>query len=198
MKLVVGLGNPGRKYLGTRHNVGFEVVGRLASSFGAESPRLKFDAEVAEATIGGERTLLLLPQTFMNRSGQAVQAAIAFYKLALDDLLVVCDDFNLPSGRLRLRPDGSSGGQRGLESIARLLGSDQFPRLRVGIGPVPPQWDAADFVLGKFTAEDEAIVAPMLQRACSAVECWIANGIAAAMNQYNTAPAEPPRGGKEE
>jgi PTH1 family peptidyl-tRNA hydrolase len=197
MKLVVGLGNPGRKYSGTRHNVGFEVVGRLASKFGAESPRMKFDAEMAEVTIGGERTLLMLPQTFMNRSGQAVQAALAFYKLAREDLLVVCDDFNLPCGRLRLRPDGSSGGQRGLENIAQLLGSDQFSRLRLGIGPVPPQWDAADFVLGKFTAEDEAIVAPMLQRASDAVECWIADGIAAAMNEYNTVPVEPPRGGVE-
>ena len=197
MKLVVGLGNPGRKYTGTRHNVGFEVIGRLALMFGAESPRMKFDAEVAEAQIGGERTLLMLPQTFMNRSGQAVHAALTFYKLTREDLLVICDDFNLPLGRLRLRPSGTSGGQRGLEHISQLLGSNEFSRLRLGIGPVPPQWDAADFVLGKFSVEDAADVEPMLKRSADAVECWVKQGIAAAMNQYNSAPAEPPRGGGE-
>lgn len=197
MKLVVGLGNPGRKYTSTRHNVGFEVLGRLASKFGAESPRLKFDAEVAEAAIGGERTLLMLPQTFMNRSGQAVQAALAFYKLPLEDLLVICDDFNLSLGRLRFRPGGSSGGQRGLENIGQLLGSGEFSRLRLGIGPVPPQWEAVDFVLAKFSVEDEVTSEPMLRRASDAAECWITQGIAAAMNQYNTAPAEPLNGGDE-
>lgn len=186
MKLVVGLGNPGRKYAGTRHNVGFEVLARLAARYDAETPRQKFDAELTEVQVGTERTLLMRPQTFMNRSGQAVQAAVAFYKLPLEDLLVVCDDFNLPVGRLRFRPGGSSGGQRGLENISQMLGTQEVARLRIGIGPVPPQWDAADFVLGKFTTSELAAMAPLLDRSADAVGSWIAKGISATMNQYNS------------
>ena len=186
MKLVVGLGNPGRKYVGTRHNVGFEVLTRLATRHGAAPPRLKFESDMTEAEIGGERTLLMWPQTYMNRSGQAVQAVAAFYKLSLEELLVVCDDFNLPLGRLRFRPGGSSGGQRGLENITQLLGTPEVARLRIGIGPVPPNWDAADFVLGKFTSAEQAAIAPILDRSAEAVGCWIEQGIAAAMNQYNS------------
>jgi PTH1 family peptidyl-tRNA hydrolase len=197
MKLVVGLGNPGRKYAGTRHNVGFDVVERLAQRHGAEPWRLKFDAEIAEATIGAERTLLLRPQTLMNRSGQAVQAAVAFYKLPLEDVLVVCDDFNLPQGRLRIRTNGSYGGQKGLQNIIQLLGTEEINRLRIGIGPVPPEWDASDFVLGKFTSEERAVIEPVLERGVGAVRCWTEQGVATAMNQYNALPAEPHSGDNE-
>lgn len=186
MKLVVGLGNPGRKYAGTRHNVGFEVLNRLASRNDAGSPRQKFDAELTEIQLGNERTLLMWPQTFMNRSGQAVQAAVAFYRIPLEELLVVCDDFNLPLGRLRIRPGGSSGGQRGLENISQLLGTPEVARLRIGIGPVPPHWDAVDFVLGKFTAPEQDAINPLLDRSADAIGCWVERGISATMNQYNS------------
>ena len=185
MKLVIGLGNPGRKYAFTRHNVGFEVIERLASRHGAEPWRRKFDAEIAEAPIGGERALLLRPQTLMNRSGQAVQAAVAFYKLPLEDLLVVCDDFNLPLGRLRIRTEGSSGGQKGLQNITQLLGTQEIARLRIGIGPVPPEWDAADFVLGRFTPAERAAIVPLIDRSADAVRRCVERGVAAAMNEYN-------------
>jgi peptidyl-tRNA hydrolase, PTH1 family len=197
MKLVVGLGNPGRKYAGTRHNVGFDVVEQLALRHAAEPWRLKFDAEIAEVEIVGERTLLLRPQTLMNRSGQAVQAAVAFYKFPLEELLVVCDDFNLPLGRLRIRTDGSSGGQKGLQHITQLLGTQEIDRLRIGIGPVPPEWDAADFVLGKFTSAEKSTIAPIIDRSADAVRCWIEQGVAMAMNRYNALPAEPSSGDNE-
>lgn len=197
MKLVVGLGNPGRKYAETRHNVGFDVVEQVASRHVAEPWRLKFDAEIAEVEICGERTLLLRPQTLMNRSGQAVQAAVAFYKLPPEELLVVCDDFNLPLGRLRMRTDGSSGGQKGLQHITQLLGTQEIDRLRIGIGPVPTEWDAADFVLGKFTKAEKVTIAPVIDRSADAVCCWVEQGIAAAMNRYNALPAEPSSGDNE-
>ncbi|MEX2169687.1 MAG: aminoacyl-tRNA hydrolase [Pirellulales bacterium] len=197
MKLVIGLGNPGRKYAFTRHNVGFDVIERLASRHGAEPWRRKFDAEIAEALIGGERALLMRPQTLMNRSGQAVQAAVAFYKLPLEDLLVVCDDFNLPLGRLRIRTEGSSGGQKGLQNITQLLGTQEIARLRIGIGPVPTEWDAADFVLGKLTRAEQSAIAPLIDRSADAVRCCVERGVAAAMNEYNALPAEAPSGDNE-
>jgi peptidyl-tRNA hydrolase, PTH1 family len=185
MKLIVGLGNPGKKYEGTRHNVGFAVVDRLAVRFGGSGTRSKFDGRVMEAAIGGERALLLWPDTLMNLSGQSVGPAVEFYKLKLADLLVVCDDFNLSLGKLRFRPDGSSGGQKGLADIAKCLGTEDFGRLRLGIGPVPERWDAADFVLGRFEAAERDVIDAAVIRAAEGVECWAASGIAASMNQFN-------------
>ncbi len=134
MKLVVGLGNPGRKYQVTRHNVGFEVLAAMARKYAAGPVRSKFEGEVSEVIQGDCRALLLCPLTYMNRSGLSVCAAYDFYKLELPQLLVVCDDFNLPLGKLRFRPSGSAGGQKGLADIIQRLGSDQFARLRIGIG----------------------------------------------------------------
>jgi len=185
MKLVVGLGNPGKKYEGTRHNVGFEVIRLLAQRHAAAAGRLRFDGEVAEATVGGEKVLLVLPQTFMNLSGRCVRQTVDFFKLDVADLLVVCDDFNLPLGTLRLRAAGSDGGQKGLADTTRQLGTDQFARLRLGIGPVPPQWDPADFVLGRFAAAEQQIVADQIARAGDAVQTWVTEGIAPAMNRFN-------------
>ncbi len=156
MKLIVGLGNVGRKYEHTRHNVGFNVIDLVAKRNGGSSPKEKFDGSTIEVTIGSERALLLWPHTLMNRSGQSVQAAMAFYQLPLTDLLVICDDFNLPMGKLRIRKQGSAGGQNGLGDIIKRLSSDEFSRLRVGIGPVPDAWDPADFVLGKFGPSDRS------------------------------------------
>ena len=185
MKLIVGLGNPGSRYAGTRHNVGFEVIAELARRHAAGSPREKFQAEVAEANIAGEKVLLMRPLTFMNLSGQAVQPARDFYKIENNDLLVVCDDFALPLGKLRLRASGSSGGQKGLDDILRRLGTDDVPRLRLGIGPVPEGWDAANFVLGKFTQDEAAVAAENVKRSADAVATWVRDGLAKAMNQYN-------------
>ena len=185
MKLIVGLGNPGHRYAGTRHNVGFELITELARRHTASQPRQKFQAEIAEANIAGEKTLLLSPLTFMNLSGQAVQPARDFYKVENNDLLVVCDDFALPLGKLRLRSQGSAGGQKGLDDIIRRLGTDEFPRLRIGIGPLPEGRDAANFVLGKFSKEDSPEVTESIKRSADAVATWIRDGLAKAMNQYN-------------
>jgi PTH1 family peptidyl-tRNA hydrolase len=185
MKLIVGLGNPGRRYEKTRHNVGFETLNRVAQHCADATAKDKFDGRVAEVTIAGERTLLLWPHTLMNRSGQSVLGAVDFYQLPLADLLVVCDDFNLPLGTLRFRSQGSAGGQRGLEDIIRRLGTQQFSRLRIGIGPVPNNWDAPDFVLSRFAAAERPEINEAIMRAADGVECWVAEGIAASMNKFN-------------
>jgi PTH1 family peptidyl-tRNA hydrolase len=185
MKLIVGLGNVGRKYDQTRHNVGFEVLDRLAERFGDGQGKDKFDGRLMEARIGSERVQLLWPHTFMNLSGQSVRPALDFYKLEPADLLVVCDDFNLPLGKLRFRREGSAGGQNGLADIIRRLGTEEFSRLRVGIGPVPDNWNAADFVLGKFTAAEKDTVNEVIARAADGAECWVTDGVEAGMNRFN-------------
>ena len=185
MKLIVGLGNPGKKYDQTRHNVGFEVLNRLAKRFGDGAAKDKFDGRTMEATIAGERVLLLWPHTFMNRSGESVGAAVEFYKLEPAELLVVCDDFNLPLGRLRFRRDGSAGGQNGLADVIRRLGTEEFSRLRLGIGPVPEKWDAVDFVLARFAAAELDSIDESIARAADGVECWVSEGIEAGMNRFN-------------
>ena len=185
MKLVVGLGNPGRKYEGTRHNVGFDVLAELARRHGQGSPRSAFQGEVVEANLNGERALLLCPHTYMNRSGSSVVAARDFYKLAHEDLLIVCDDFHLPLGQLRVRAQGSAGGQKGLADIIRCLGTDDVPRLRFGIGEPPPRWNAADFVLSRFTGDESTDVQLSVARAADAVQTWARDGIQACMNQVN-------------
>jgi PTH1 family peptidyl-tRNA hydrolase len=185
MKIVIGLGNPGRKYQGTRHNIGFEVIGELARRHAATSAKNSFQAEIAEAAIAGQRVLLVRPQTFMNLSGAAAVQVRDFYKIENSELLVVCDDFALPLGRLRIRAQGSGGGQKGLADIIRRLGSDSVPRLRIGVGPLPEGWDGADFVLGKFAKGEFAEMEVAVVRAADAVEQWIREGIASAMNRYN-------------
>jgi peptidyl-tRNA hydrolase, PTH1 family len=185
MKLIVGLGNVGRKYEKTRHNIGFDVLEALIARWPGGSAKEKFDGRLMDATIAGERSLLLWPYTLMNRSGQSVLAAADFYQLLPADLLVVCDDFNLPLGKLRFRSSGSAGGQKGLEDTIKRLGTDEFSRLRFGIGPVPNSWDAADFVLGKFGASERPMVDETIDRAVDAVECWVAEGIEVGMNRFN-------------
>ena len=189
MKLVVGLGNPGRKYENTRHNVGFEVMRYLASRHAAEGSKKKFEGELQECIIGGERVLLLMPHTFMNLSGRSVRQALDFYKISPDDLLVVCDDFHLPLGQLRLRALGSDGGQNGLADIIRQLGTNKFARLRFGIGPVPENWEKADFVLAKFAKDQQKLLESELIRACDAVDKWAEQGITEAMNDFNSIPS---------
>src|SRR5436190_2416686 len=160
MKLIIGLGNPGPKYAGTRHNVGFDVIDYLAAAPGTTPFREKFEAFVAEAKEGDETVLLVKPLTFMNLSGRAVRAILDFYKVPAENLLVVCDDFNLPLGKLRIRTKGSHGGQNGLRCVQEQLGTDAYTRLRIGVGA--PTFDAVDHVLTKFkpgerAAADEAV-----------------------------------------
>ena len=172
MKLVVGLGNPGRRYEGTRHNIGYAILAELAESSATACPRRGFTAQVVEADLNGQKALLLSPTTFMNLSGTSVQEAKSFYKLADEDLLVICDDLNLPVGKLRFRARGSSGGQKGLEDIIRRLGTEEFSRLRVGVGTAPEGWDWADYVLSKFTPEELPEMEHAVGVAADAVAVW--------------------------
>lgn len=185
MKLIVGLGNPGRAYEGTRHNVGFDVLEKLAARAGNPVRRARFQGEVAQASLRNTSVLLLWPMTWMNLSGSAVLAARDFYKVENPDILVVCDDFQLQRGTVRIRGKGSSGGQKGLADITRRLGSQDIPRLRVGIGPVPAGWACPDFVLGRFTRDERADIDISIERSADAAEEWAGTGIEAAMNRYN-------------
>lgn len=186
MKLIVGLGNPGAKYKDTRHNVGFETAALLARRFGTSPARAKFQGELVEATIAGQKTLILTPLTFMNLSGMSVLATRDFYKIETQDLLVVCDDFNLPLAKIRLRAKGSAGGQKGLDDTIRRLGTEEVPRLRIGIGAPPPGRDVAAYVLSKFTSEEQPEIAAAIQQAADAAASWAERGIQPAMNQYNS------------
>lgn len=185
MKLIAGLGNPGRAYEGTRHNVGFDALEILARRAGSPARRARFQGDTAQVTIRGCPVLLLWPLTWMNLSGASVLAARDFYKIDHDDILVLCDDFQLPLETIRLRASGSAGGQNGLSDILARLGTPAVPRLRIGIGPVPAGWKSADFVLGRFSADEREAVDRMLDRVANAAEDWTALGIEAAMNRYN-------------
>src|SRR4051794_18429093 len=190
MKLVVGLGNPGSKYEGTRHNIGFEVIDRLAAGGSGVKFTRKFEGLVAETEIDFRRVLLLKPQTFMNLSGRSVGQALRFYKIDLADLLVVCDDLSLPLGKLRLRGGGSDGGQKGLRDITAHLGTDAYPRLRLGIGE-RNEADAVDFVLSRFRGVERPVIDDALILASQAVAVWVAQGLDAAMNRFNGPAGRP-------
>lgn len=185
MKLIAGLGNPGRAYEGTRHNVGFDVLEILAGRCGSPVRRARFQGETAQVTIRGRPALLLWPLTWMNLSGASLLAARDFYKIDDDDILVLCDDFQLPAGTIRLRASGSAGGQNGLADVLTRLGTTGIPRLRIGIGPVATGWKTADFVLARFPKEERDTIDATLERAADAAEEWVALGIEAAMNRYN-------------
>ncbi|MDD6160594.1 MAG: aminoacyl-tRNA hydrolase [Oscillospiraceae bacterium] len=184
--LVVGLGNPGEKYEQTRHNVGFMTVDELADRGNFPVQRLKFHALTNTVVIGGQGVLIMKPNTFMNLSGEAVGEAARFYKLPAERVLVISDDVDLPVGKLRIRKSGSAGGHNGLKSIIQHLGSDRFPRLKIGVGGKPhPDYDMADWVLGKFQGEDKKAMDAAVKRAADAVECLLRHGADKAMNQFN-------------
>lgn len=184
MKIIVGLGNPGSKYVGTRHNIGYEVVDYLAAGPGVGGFRNLFQSQVAEAVEGGEKILFMKPETFMNLSGRAVRGAVDFYKLTAADVLVICDDINLPLGKLRVRASGSHGGQNGLRNIQEMLGTDQYPRLRIGVGqPGPGQ--AIDYVLGRFKPGERSPMDDAVAKAATAVMVWVRQGLPACMNLAN-------------
>ena len=184
--LLVCLGNPGDKYENTRHNVGFMVADETAERQRKPIQRLKFKALTNILTISGEKVLVMKPITYMNLSGEAVRPAADFYKLPPERVLVVSDDTALPVGRLRIRVKGSAGGHNGLKSIIQHLGTDQFPRLRVGVGEKPhPDYDMADWVLGKFVGEDKKAIDAAVKRAADAIECILAEGIDRGMGKFN-------------
>jgi PTH1 family peptidyl-tRNA hydrolase len=185
MKIVVGLGNPGSKYEGTRHNVGFDVLAELAHRWRGPKPKARFEANLTEILYGSEKLLLLAPQTFMNLSGRSVQQVVKFYQAPLSDLIVIGDDLNLKVGQIRLRASGSAGGQKGLQSILSCLSSNDICRVRIGIGRPPAEVDAADYVLGRYRKDEIDVIDAATRKAASAVEAWAADGIDAAMNRYN-------------
>jgi PTH1 family peptidyl-tRNA hydrolase len=189
MKIIVGLGNPGKEYADTRHNIGFRVIDAIASFITADVKKRKFGARFSEAEFEGNKLILLKPWTYMNRSGQAVATAVGFYKLPLQELLVVTDDMALEPGVIRMRPRGSAGGHNGLKSIIAALGSEDFCRLRCGIGPAGAD-DAYDYVLSNVPAEQRAVIDTAVERARDAAFCWVRNGIDTAMNEYNKSPSE--------
>lgn len=184
MKMVVGLGNPGKKYEGTRHNVGYAVVDALAAGPDVSAFHSRFEAQVAEWQLEGEKVLLLKPETFMNLSGRAVRQALDFYQTPPSDLLVVCDDINLPLGKLRFRARGSHGGHNGLRDIQNHLGGTEYPRLRIGVG-APPEDGAVDYVLGRFRPSERPVIEESLSRAVQGVLLWVREGIDRCMNEYN-------------
>ena len=185
-RMVVGLGNPGAEYTHTRHNAGFLVLDRLAASFGATAPRAKFHALVSECTVGEERVLLMKPQTFMNLSGEAVGEAAAFYKLSPEQIVVLCDDINFAPGILRIRRKGSAGGHNGLKSIIAHLGSDAFVRFRLGVGEKPsPEYDLANWVLGKFRDEELAALIDTADRVSEALTLWFTGKEELAMSRFS-------------
>lgn len=182
----MGLGNPGLRYRRTRHNVGFDVVDTVAQRHGLALGRRRFNSRLGEGPIGRERVVLLEPHTYMNLSGSAVGAAVHFYQVELASLLVVLDEFQLELGRTRLRREGSAGGHKGLASVIRALGTEEFPRLRLGTGPTPEGQDPMRFVLTRFRRDEQGTAREMIERAATAVETWVYLGIEEAMNRFNS------------
>lgn len=185
MKLIVGLGNPGSKYVGTRHNIGYEVLAEVAKRHGDGRTKTKFQGEFMEGKIGNERVVFISPVTYMNLSGQCVRPFVDFYKVEISNVLIICDDVNLPVGKLRIRTQGSAGGQKGLADCIRALATDQVTRLRIGVGDKPASWDLADYVLSKFDKKDRELIDVAVQTAADAVELWVKEGVDRAMTKYN-------------
>ena len=184
--LVVGLGNPGTKFEGTRHNAGFRALDAYTAKTGQRIDKMRFKALVGEGQFGGKRVLFVKPQTFMNLSGESVRDAAAFYKIPPERIVVIFDDISLDAGRLRIRPKGSAGGQNGVKSIIYQLGSDQFPRVKIGIGGKPhPDYDLADWVLSKFQGEEETKIQEAAARAMEAAEEIVRSGVSAAAQKFN-------------
>lgn len=183
--LIAGLGNPGKTYRGNRHNVGFMALDRLAQKLDVNFSRLESKALVAKANFLNQRLVLAKPQTYMNLSGQSIAALVRFYRIPLSQMMVIYDDVDLPLGVLRLRPAGGSSGQKGMVSIIERLGSQDFPRLRIGIGRPPGRMEAADYVLQDFSKSDLEFLDPTLDRAVSALLEWFSKDLDSAMNKYN-------------
>lgn len=186
MFAIVGLGNPGDQYAHTRHNAGFDTMDFISAKLSLPVKKLKCRAMVGEGTYNGQRVVLIKPQTFMNESGLSVADALSWYKLKPEETLLIVDDIDLPFGQVRLRPHGGPGTHNGLRSVVQCTGTGDFPRVRVGMGTPPENWDLADYVLGRFnTPEDRKTAFDAYQTAADAAVCWLENGIDTAMNRYN-------------
>lgn len=197
MNIIVGIGNPGRKYADTRHNVGFMAVEELAHRHRFGRWRRRFHSLAVEGSICGAKVLLMKPETYVNESGRAVGDAMRWCGVPLHDIMVVCDDFNLPLGRLRVRRTGSSGGHNGLKSIFDHLNSDEVPRLRIGTGVDGGVHDR-DFVLSGFSSEERAVAETVVERAVGALEVWLESGVEQCMNEFNADPNRTPQDNEEE
>lgn len=185
MYLIVGLGNPGREYRDTKHNIGFMAVDAIASSSHCKMTKVQSKAITGLTQLDGKKVLLAKPQTYMNLSGQAVSGLVHFYKIPTGNLMVINDDLDLPLGTLRIRPGGGSAGQKGLGSIIEKLGTQEFPRMRIGIGRPPGQMESADYVLEPFSQPDQEVLAAVLSRAVEAVRVFVNDGLESAMNKFN-------------
>ena len=186
MYLIVGLGNPGNRYNMTRHNIGFHTIDYIADKYGVRLTKLKFKAVYGEGNIAGEKVYLVKPQTYMNLSGESVAEMARFYKIPPERIIVINDDISLETGRIRVRAKGSAGGHNGLKSIIYLLESDEFPRVKMGVGaPKRENGDLADYVLGRFSKDEIPVMEDAIIRACGAVEEIIRNGAESAMNKFN-------------
>jgi len=186
MYIIAGLGNPEAKYDHTRHNIGFHAIDVLSKKYNINLNKLKFKALFGDGIIGGEKVILVKPQTYMNLSGEAIREIASFYKVDVSDIIVIFDDISLETGRIRIREKGSAGGHNGIKSIIYQLNSDQFPRIKLGIGAPPhADFELVDYVLGKFTPDEIKVLEPVLLDTADAVECIIKNGIDSAMNKYN-------------
>jgi len=184
--LLVCLGNPGKQYENTRHNIGFMTADEIERRSGVKINKLRYRALTGEVRLGGERVLVMKPQTYMNLSGEAVKLAGAFYKIPPDHVIVISDDVSLPLGKLRIRANGSAGGHNGLKNIIQHLGTDAFPRIKVGVGaPEHPEHEMVDWVIGNFTPAEKKVVAEAVGRAADAVECLIEKGVSEAQNKFN-------------
>lgn len=185
--LIVGLGNPESKYQNTRHNAGFLTIDRIAEKSGCAVDRMKYKALTGVATIADKRVLLMKPQTYMNNSGEAVQEAMSFYKIPAEKVLVIFDDISLDVGKMRIRRKGSHGGHNGIKSIVQLCGSEDFPRIKVGVGKKPhPGYDLADWVLSRFTEQERADLSPVFDNSWEAVQLFLNGQLDKAMNQFNS------------
>lgn len=188
MYLVAGLGNPGKQYEMTRHNIGFHTIDYIADEYKVKVNKLKHKSLYGECTIAGEKVYLIKPQTYMNLSGESLIDFVNFFKAPPQNLIVISDDINLDTGRLRIRPKGSAGGHNGLKSIIYMLQTDEFPRIRMGVGaPKHEDYELADFVLGRFTKDEIPVMEESIKKAKSAVEEIIKNGPQSAMNKFNGA-----------
>lgn len=185
MKLVAGLGNPGRDYAGTRHNIGFGVIARISDKYNIPLTGKEHKAVCGKGMIGGEKVILAQPQTFMNLSGECVRSLVDYYKLGSGDIIIAYDDIDLEVGQLRIRGKGSAGGHNGIKNIIAHLGTNEFPRVKVGVGGKPEGGDLVRHVLGRFSREDEKVIGEVLDVAVEAVETILSDGVEAAMNRYN-------------
>lgn len=185
MYIIVGLGNPTREYAATRHNIGYDVVTRISDDYNISLDMKKHRSLCGRGSIGGEKVVLVQPLTYMNLSGEAVRELKDYYKVTNDKIIIIYDDISLDVGQLRIRVKGSAGGHNGIKSIISHLGTDEFTRIKVGVGDKPKGWDLADYVLGRFTKEEEESVRDVLLRASKACACIIEENVETAMNQYN-------------